>query len=127
MSDNQTTRDAGLRHVFSILSGKGWNYTVIKQGRAELHRIEKNGIKHVIKIRTLSKEDPIPFPKGLGIFDSIDYLVICNNLNEQPNLIILKPQTVREIIHKDSKNELAYWLETNDYQKHGMTFEQAFG
>ncbi len=124
---NQDTRDKGLAHVFSMLSEKGWKYEVEKRGRAELCRIRKNDAEHVIKIRTLSKEDPVPFPDGLDQLDGVDYLVVCNNLQGQPNMVVLKPETVREIIHKDPVNEKAYWLEKDDYNRDGMSFEQIFG
>ena len=126
MSNNQNTRDKGLEYVFSILSSKGWKQCIIKQGRTELFRIDKNNKSHIIQIRTLSKENAVPFPDGLDILDRIDYLVICNNLKELPKIIVLKSKTIREIIHKDPVNETAYWLEIRDYNKYGMTFEQIF-
>ncbi len=110
-----------------MLSDKGWKYEVEKRGMAELCRIRKNDTEHVIKIRTLSKEDPVPFSDGLDELDGVDYLVVCNNLQGQPNIVVLKPETVREIIHKDTVNEKAYWLEKDDYNRDGMSFEQIFG
>ena len=127
MSEKQTTRDAGLAHVFSILLRKDWKYNLVKQGRVELYRVKRKDTEKIIQIRTLSKKAPVPFPQGLDILDSIDYLIICNNLQEQPNLIVLEPKTIRRIIHKDSFNESAYWLQTADYDKHGVAFEQIFG
>ena len=124
---NQDTRNLGLKHVYSVLSQKNWKYKVIKQGRTELHRIARNDTYYTIQIRILSKEDPVPFPQGLNILDSIDYLVICYNLAEQPKIIVLEPITIREIIHKDSKNEDTYWLQPKHYNKHGVSFEQIFG
>ena len=124
---NQDTRDAGVEHVFSVLSGYGWRYEVVKHGRAELHLVKRNDASNVIQIRTLSKEAPVPFPQGLDILDHIDYLVICNNLQGQPNLLVLEPKVIRDIIHKDPKNELEYWLETKDYCEHGKSFEEIFG
>ncbi len=110
-----------------MLSEKGWKHEVKKQGKAELYHVKRNGTEHVIKIWTQSKEDPVPFTTGLDALDDVDYLVICNNLQGQPNIVVLKPETVREIIHKDTVNEKAYWLETADYNRDGMSFEQIFG
>ena len=95
-------------------------------GLQKLHEIERDGTQYILKIRSLSKEAPVPFPQGLDILDDIDYLVICNNLQEQPKLVVLEPETVKKIIYKDKLNENAYWLQTADYNKHGMTFEQVF-
>ncbi len=110
-----------------MLSDKDWKYEVEKRGRVELCRIRRNDTEHVLKIWTQSKEDPVPFPTGLDALDGVDYLVVCNNLQGQPNIVVLKPETVREIIHKDSVNEKAYWLEKDDYNRDGMSFEQIFG
>ncbi len=88
----------GLAYVFSMLSRKGWKYEVVKQGRAELHRIKGNNIERVIKIRTLSKEAPVPFPQGLDVLDQIHYLVICHSLKSQPKLVVLEPKTVKNYL-----------------------------
>ena len=92
-----------------------------------MHRIDRDDIQYTLKIRSLSKESPVPFPQGLDILDDIDYLVICNNLQEQqPKLVILEPETVKRIIHKDKLNDNAYWLQNADYNRCGMTFDQVF-
>ena len=127
MGSNSATRSAGVRHARDKLSLLNWKITPRMQGRAELHVMERDGITHTVQIRTLSKEAPVPFPQGLDILDAIDYLVICNNLQGRPNLIVLEPETVRRSIHKDTINEHAYWLQPPAYNKHGMTLEKAFG
>ena len=98
-----------------MLSKRDWEITVVMNGRKELHRIDRDGMQYTLQIRSLSKEAPVPFPQGLDTLDDIDYLVICNNLQEQPNLVILEPETVKRIIHKDKLNDNAYWLQNADY------------
>ena len=88
--------------------------------------VEKGNIKKILKVRSLSKVAPVPFPQGLDVLDQIDYLVVCNNIKKQPQLIILNPNKVRKIIHKDSVNEDAYWLQPDAYTSHGMAFEKVF-
>ena len=96
------------------------------EGRNELHVARRNGRKLILKIRALTGVAPVPFPQGLAILDRIDYLIICNNLHGLPNLIVMTPQTVRDVIYKDTKNDTAYWLQDRDYNRHGLDFEQEF-
>lgn len=127
MSSNMDTRVAGVRHVCDMLSQLNWKTESVMDGRNELHIIMKSGRKLTLKIRILTGIAPVPFPQGLDILDSIDYLIICNNLRERPNLIAMKPQTVRRVIHKDTKNDAVYWLQLQDYNEHGLDFEGEFG
>ena len=116
-----------MRYTCDKLSLLNWKITLRMQGRVDLHVMERGGVAHTIKIRTLSKEAPVPFPQGLDILDAIDYLVICNNLQGRPNLMVLEPETVRRSIHKDTLNEHTYWLQPRAYNEHGMTLDKAFG
>ena len=127
MGSNRDTRSAGVRHVCDVLSRLNWNTESAMEGRNELHVIRKSGRKLILKIRTLTEVTPVPFPQGLDILNRVDYLVICNNLQGQPNLIAMKPQTIREVIHKDTKDDVAYWLQPQHYNKHGLDFEREFG
>ena len=127
MGSNLGTHLAGVYYTCYKLSLLNWKITPHTQGNGEMHVVERDGVTHTIKIRSLSKEAPVPFPQGLDILDVIDYLVICNNLQGQPNLIVLEPETVRRSIHKDTVNEPAYWLQPPAYNEHGMTLEKAFG
>ena len=127
VGSNRDTRSAGVRHVCDVLSRLNWKTESVMEGRNELHVARRCGRKLVLKIRALTGVAPVPFPQGLDILDRIDYLVICNNLQGWPNLIAMKPQTVREVIHKDTKNDAAYWLQHQHYNKHGLDFEREFG
>lgn len=127
MPNRREVRDAGVKYVISMLASKGWKCEIEKKGRAEMHKVERGDKKFRIKIRILSKETPVPFSQGLDVLKHIDYLVICNNLQEQPRITVLDPETVRKIIHKDTLNDDAYWLQNRHYDTHGLTFEQVFG
>ena len=126
LRSNTITRNTGIYYTCFRLSQKDWNIIVVANGRRELHRVDRDGIQHTLKIRSLSKEVPAQFPQGLDILDDIDYLVICNNLQGQPKMVILEPETVKRIIHKDWLNDNAYWLQNADYNRCGMTFDQIF-
>ena len=116
-----------MRHVCDVLSRLNWKVDSVTEGRNELHVASRRCRRLILKIRALTRIAPVPFPQGLSILDRIDYLVICNNLQGRPNLIAMKPQTVRNVIHKDTKNDTAYWLQHPAYNKHGLDFEREFG
>lgn len=109
------------------LSHRGWKTEPVTEGKNELHVARKNGKKLILKIRCLAKVAPVPFPQGLDTLDRIDYLVICNNLRGLPNIIPMEPSAVRDVAHKDKKNDAAYWLQDPDYNRHGLNFGRVFG
>lgn len=109
------------------LSLLDWKIVPVTRGMQKLHMIQRGDKQFVVKVRSLTKVAPVPFPQGLDVLDDMDYLVICNNLQEKPNLIVMKPQTIRDVIHKDTINETAYWLQDRDYTEHGMGIKQVFG
>lgn len=127
MRTNFTTHNAGVHYACYRLSCLNWRIAPIREGRQEFHRIWREDEQFVIKIHSLSKVAPVPFRQGLDMLDCIDYLVICNNLQGEPNIIAIKPQTVRDVIHKDTKNEGVYWLQHPDYNKYGLDFKIEFG
>ena len=127
MGSNRFTRDAGVERVREELSRLGWDMAPFCKGRKQLHKIQRSGRVLVVGIRTLSKVAPVPFPNGLDALDCIDYLIICNNLRGQPNLIAMRPQAAKEHIHKDSKEEKAYWLQPKQYGEYGSSLEEEFG
>ena len=127
LSSNWETRRAGVHYVCDALLRLGWKTESAMEGRNELHVARRDDEKRILKIRVLTKVAPVPFPQGLNVLDRIDYLVICNNLRGRHNLVVMKPQTVRDVIHKDTKNDATYWLQNQDYDRHGLDFERVFG
>ena len=128
LGSNITTRNAGVHYTCYKLSCLSWKIVPeFLADKQQLHRIQRRDEEFVVKIRSLTKVVPVPFPQGLDILDHIDYLVICNNLQGQPNIIVMEPQTVREVIHKDTKNKIGYWLQHADYNRCGLNFEREFG
>ena len=127
LGSNFTTHNAGVHYACYRLSCLCWKITPIRQDRHQIHRIQRRNKEFDVQIRSLTKVAPVPFPQGLDILDYVDYLIICNNLQGQPNLIVMKPQAAREVIHKDTKNETAYWLQPEHYNRHKLNFELEFG
>ena len=114
----------GVYYVYYKLSYLGWKIVPVEQ---ELHQIQKATKKFLIKIHSLTKIVPVPFSQGLTVLDTIDFLVICNNLQGQPNLIVMEPETVKKVIHIDTKKKGKYWLQDRVYQKYDLKFDQVFG
>ena len=121
-----STRDKGIRYTCLRLSQRNWKIAVRTIGRLKLYDIGRDGTQYTLQIRTLAKEAPVPFPVGLDVLDNIDYLIICNNLQGHPNLIVMEPKIVKDSIYKDKLNDGAYWLQPRTYNKYGTVFDQVF-
>ena len=122
--ESNNTRDKGIRYTRLRLSQRNWKVAVRFIGRRAVHDVERDGTQYTLQIRTLSKEAPVPFPQGLDVLDDVDYLVICNNLQGHPNLIVMEPKIVKDVIHKDPYG--GYWLQPKSYSKYGRAFDQVF-
>ena len=128
LDSNIITHNTGVYYTCYRLSCLNWKITSeFLTDKQQLHRIQRDGEDFVVKIRSFTNVVPVPFTQDLDILDHLDYLVICNNLQGQPNLIVMEPQTVRKVIHKDTKKEWTYWLQPVDYNRRGLDFEREFG
>ena len=128
LDSNTITHDAGVYYTCYKLSCLNWKIVPeFLTDRQQLHKIQRHDEEFVVKIRSFTNVVPVPFTQDLDILDYLDYLVICNNLQRQPNLIVMEPQIVRKVIHKDTKKDGTYWLQPVDYNRWGLDFEREFG
>ncbi|MDP8208482.1 MAG: hypothetical protein P9L92_17590 [Candidatus Electryonea clarkiae] len=59
------------------------------------------------------------FNKLLGTIDRVigDFWVIINNVTDKPNVFILKPEEVKELVHRGEKEDrVSYWLQPREYE-----------
>lgn len=106
-----------MEYVSELLSAKNWNVYEIHNGKDDYLQINKpDSIKtYKIKVKALSKEDPVPFHTRSPDSIKADYLVICRNLaSNNPEIFMAKMQEVNKVIHKHGND---YWLELEDYEK----------
>jgi hypothetical protein len=73
--------------------------------------------KYTVQIKSLREENPVPIGKSL---DSLfaDYLIICTNVMDSPELFVTTTNGIRHKIHKGQKEgRISYWLQTKDYRE----------
>jgi len=112
---NQLVSKAGLFYVCYELSKRGWNCSPTTRNAKIVISNSKGDKKYTIQVKSLSKQNPVPFGSKLEIM--ADFVIVCTEVfSEKPNLYILKPQEVKERIHKGEKNnKISYWLQPKSY------------
>jgi len=115
---NQLVGNVGLFYVCYELSKRGWNCLPTTRNAKGVDIViysSKGDKKYTIQVKSLSKQNPVPFGSKLEIM--ADFVIICTEIfTEKPNLYILKPQEVKERIHKGEKNnKISYWLQPKSY------------
>lgn len=111
-----------MDYVSEQLTGQGWIVETIRNGKDDYLQINKpDSYKtYKIKVKALSKEDPVPFHTRSPDSMSADLSVICRKLlTDNPEVFTATMKEVTNAIHKHGSD---YWLETEDYEK----FERGF-
>ncbi|MEM3795315.1 MAG: hypothetical protein QW429_05515 [Thermoprotei archaeon] len=139
--EKQLVRNIGFYYVCYELSKKRWNVILTSSSVRGVNPVKhitnytssfdarnmrgvdiviyKTGSKfHSIKVKTLSKRDPVPFGENLDNLLA-EYIFIVNNVEESPNLYIMDTPTVRSRIHTGINDEgkLSYWLDPKAYEE----------
>ncbi len=71
--------------------------------------------KYTIQSKSLSRRSPVP----LGISGQIiaDYLIICRNVFEIPEIFITTFKDIESQIHRGERGgKISYWLQPKDYE-----------
>ena len=78
----------------------------------------EDGSRYIgIRVKTLSKINPVPLGASL---DKImgDFWVIVNNVAKEPNAFVLLPSEVKQGARRGEKEgRVSYWLQTGAYDK----------
>lgn len=73
--------------------------------------------KHTVQIKSLREKYPVPLGKNLDTLFA-DYLIICTNVMDKPELFVTTPNEIHRKIHKGEKDgRISYWLQTKDYKQ----------
>jgi len=75
--------------------------------------------KFTIQIKSLSKRNPVPLGTNLENLKIVDYLIICRNVIENPELFIIRIDELLQSnrIHQGEKEgRVSYWIEPKDYE-----------
>jgi hypothetical protein len=71
--------------------------------------------KYTVQVKSLKQKNPVPLGKSLETFFA-DYLIICVNVLNEPELFVTTPTQIRQKIHKGEKDgRISYWLQPKDY------------
>lgn len=71
----------------------------------------QNGIKkHTVQVKSLTKRSPVPIGSNLESLFA-DYLIICRNVFDNPEMFVTTPKDVYRKIHKgQAEGRISYWL-----------------
>lgn len=109
-------RNAGVFYVCHRLSQMGWNAsptTHYARGPNVVIDSEDEERTWRLKVRSLSKRDPVPLGKNPEI--DADWVVVCTRvLEDSPRSYVLSSREVRELANRD-KHGPNYWLEPRQY------------
>lgn len=114
----QVTRNIGLYYVCYRLSRMGWNVKPTARNARGIDIIaynQKGAMCVGIKVKTLSKCNPVPLGKTLDRVMG-DYWVIVNDVEKEPNAFILLPDEVKSSAQRREKEgRVSYWLQPVSY------------
>jgi hypothetical protein len=109
-------RNAGVFYVCHRLSKMGWNAlpTTRNTKGANLVIDSVDGERTWrLKVRSLSKRDPVPLGKDPNI--DADWVVVCNRLGtDGPGCYVLTPEEISKLANRDKQGE-NHWLEPPQY------------
>jgi hypothetical protein len=77
----------------------------------------RDGIKkHTVQVKSLTKRSPVPIGSNLESLFA-DYLIICRNVFDNPEMFVTAPKDVYKKIHKgQAEGRISYWLQPKDYE-----------
>ena len=109
-------RNAGVFYVCHRLSKMGWNAmpkTRNAKGPNVVIDSVDGGWTWRLKVRSLSKRDPVPLGENPHI--DADWVIVCNRLGtDSPGCFVLTPDEVGSLANRDKRGK-NHWLEVAQY------------
>jgi hypothetical protein len=108
-------RNAGVFYVCHRLSQRGWNAIPrMRYAKGPNVVIDSEDTKRTwrLKVRSLSKRDPVPLGKDPRI--DADWVVVCIGVTDSPRCFVLTPDEVITLANRDKHGE-NHWLEPLQY------------
>ncbi len=109
-------RNVGVFYVCHRLSQRGWNATpTMRYSRGPNVVIDSEGTerKWRLKVRSLSRRDPVPLGQNADI--DADWVIVCTGVCEDsPRCYVLTTGEVSKLANRD-KSGPNYWLEPPQY------------
>jgi hypothetical protein len=116
--DPQLTGNVGLYYCCYKLSLMGWNVmpTARNARGVDIIAYSREATRFVgIKVKTLSKRNPVPLGTSL---DKVmgDYWIVINKVAATPSAFVMVPSEVQALARRSEKDgKVAYWLQPPDY------------
>ncbi len=109
-------RNAGLFYICHRLSQMGWNAlpkTRYAKGPNVVIDSEDEERTWRLKVRSLSKRDPVPLGADPRI--DADWVIVCARVRtDSPKCYVLTPDEVSKLANRDKRGD-NYWLEPPQY------------
>ena len=107
----------GLTKTKEVLMKHGWVLGERLHKTKNAHSIFNpiNSSERKLRLRTLSKKNPVPMGRSLMNYDE-DFLIVCRNLDETTEFFVIPMKVALEkTTRKTGNNKDSYWLEIPDY------------
>ena len=109
-------RNAGVFFVYHCLSQMGWNATpTTRYSSVPNVVIDSEDAERTwrLKVRSLSKRDPVPLGKDPNI--NADWVIVCTRVpTDSPKCFVMTPDEVSNLATRD-KHGPSHWLEQRQY------------
>jgi hypothetical protein len=123
---NQVVGNVGLFYTCYDLGKRGWNAMPTSRNARGIDIViysQKGDLKYTVQIKSLREKNPVPLGKTLDNLFA-DYLIICTNVMDIPELYVTTPNDIRHKIHKGQREgRISYWLQTKDYREFKNNWE----
>ncbi|HON05153.1 MAG TPA: hypothetical protein PLB98_02120 [bacterium] len=118
--NNQLVGNTGLFYICYELSKKGWKCLITSRnakGPDIIIYSQDGERKYAIQAKSLrSRENSVPFGSNPNFIS--DYLIICVNVFENPEIYIFKTEDVKNNLCRRAKNgKISYWFKYNEYRE----------
>ncbi len=119
--NNQLVGNAGLFYICYELSKRGWNCLVTTRNAKGVDLViysQDGKRKYAIQAKSLSKKTPVPF--GSKPIFMADFVIICRNVFDDPEIFVFDSKEVRNRLckRKGDKGNESYRLQLNSYKKY---------
>ena len=115
---NQIVGNAGLFYLCYELSKRGWNCLPTTRNAKGVDLViysQDAKRSYTIQVKALSKRNPVPFGSKPQLM--ADFVIIVRNVFDNPEVYIMKPEEIKERLHKGVKNgRTSYWLQPKNYE-----------
>jgi hypothetical protein len=124
--NNQLVGNIGLFYVCYELSKRGWNCLTTTRNAKGVDVViydQEGKKKYTIQVKSLRAKTPVPFGEKPNLL--ADFVIICRNVFDKPEIFILTSEEVKKNLHERIKNgKKSYWLQQKTYETYRDNWEK---